>query len=148
MRTSIDDNELTRSNHSEGDTKKGLTVYFDGSCPLCSAEVNYYSSGAGGKKLNLVDVSYAEAELGADLTQEDAMLRFHVRHENGRLVSGARAFVELWRVLPGWKWLACLAQWPGVLVCMESAYRCFLLVRPVISRGAARLGIKAVNPRQ
>jgi predicted DCC family thiol-disulfide oxidoreductase YuxK len=73
------------------------------------------------------------------------MSRFHVRKQDGELLSGARAFVEVWRALPGWSWASRLANIPGVLHVMEVAYRISLVVRPVISKLAGRLGFQAAN---
>jgi hypothetical protein len=50
------------------------------------------------------------------------------------LISGARGFVEVWRQLPGWRWLALPASIPGVPMVMEWAYLGFLRVRPGLQR--------------
>lgn len=123
------------------------TVYYDGSCPLCTAEINHYASRIGATKLQLVDVSAEGADLKPDLTAEDAMSRFHVRKPDGELVSGAKAFVEVWRVVPGWTWASRMANIPGALPVMEASYRGFLVVRPAVSWLARRLGIQAANPQ-
>ena len=49
-----------------------------------------------------------------DLSRQQALARFHVRRADGRLVSGAAAFVSLWQQLPRWRWAARLAGLPGV----------------------------------
>ncbi len=123
------------------------SIYYDGSCPLCTAEINHYASRIGRSKLQLVDVSMEGADLKSDLGVEDAMSRFHVRKPDGELLSGAKAFVEVWRLAPGWTWAACLASIPGVLPIMEFSYRGFLLVRPAISALATVLGVQAANPQ-
>lgn len=123
------------------------SIYFDGSCPLCSVEVNHYASSIGRGKLHLVDVSVDGANLAPGLTAEDAIKRFHVRKPNGELVSGAKAFAEVWRMTPGWIWAARLAAFPGVLSLMEAFYRAFLLVRPAVSVQASALGLQAANPQ-
>ena len=115
------------------------TVYFDGSCPLCSAEIKLYRRQGEGKALRFVDVSNPGASLGHDLDRSRAMRRFHVRKEDGRLVSGAAAFVELWKQLPGWRWAARAAAIPGVMALMEMAYWLFLPVRPNLARLFAAL---------
>ncbi|MDE0969814.1 MAG: DUF393 domain-containing protein [Octadecabacter sp.] len=120
-------------------SKTGLTIYFDGSCALCSAEISYYASRVGGNKLGFVDVSTDEAEIGNDLTSYAAMRRFHVRKSDGLLVSGARAFVEVWDTLPGWRWAARLAKIHGVITVLEVAYRAFLHIRPFISIAVGRI---------
>ena len=62
------------------------------------------------------------------------MARFHVRASDGRVLSGAAAFVEVWTQLPHWRCAARGASVPGVLATLELGYRMFLQVRPFISR--------------
>ncbi|CAL76616.1 conserved hypothetical protein [Bradyrhizobium sp. ORS 278] len=115
------------------------TVYFDGSCPLCQAEIGYYSRTDEAGALCFVDISQAGAETPDGMTQQQAMARFHVRAGDGRLLSGAAAFVEVWRRLPRWRWAARVASLPGALAVLELGYRLFLPVRPLISRGLGRI---------
>ena len=113
-----------------------LTVYFDGGCPVCSREIAMYRKQAGAQSCVWVDAAAcAESALGDGLSRPDALLRFHVRQADGRLVSGMRAFALLWRETPRMAWLGRLASFgpmPGIL---EWAYRLFLRVRP-LWRGA------------
>jgi predicted DCC family thiol-disulfide oxidoreductase YuxK len=127
------------------DETNGPTVYFDGFCPLCSAEINHYASRDGGDQLTFVDVSGRDAALGAGLSSGNAMRRFHVRLPDGTLLSGARAFVAVWASLPGWAWAARFARIPGVTPLLEVTYRAFLPVRPVLSKVAGYLGARAAN---
>lgn len=124
---------------------KGPTVYYDGACPLCTLEIKHYASRKEAAALRFVDVSQEGADLGAGLAQDAALRRFHVRRADGTLLSGARAFVEIWRALPGWSWLAGLARLPGVVPLLELAYRLFLPVRPFLSRLARALGAKPAS---
>ena len=110
------------------------TVYFDGSCPLCRAEIGYYRRQDQAGSLCFVDVSQSAAATPQGVTRQRAMERFHVRASDGRVVSGAAAFVEVWTLLPQWRWAARVASLPGALVVMEFGYRMFLPVRPFISR--------------
>ena len=132
---------------SKGSETSGPTVYFDGSCPLCTFEIGLYASQTGGDRLKFVDVSQERPDLGLDLSADAAMRRFHVRLSDGRLLSGARAFVAVWNTLPGWRWAGRIAQIPGVTLALEGAYRLFLPVRPALSMLAARLGARAENSR-
>ena len=68
------------------------------------------------------------------LTRQRAMERLHVRASDGRVLSGAAAFVEVWARLPKWRALARSASLPAALAILEWGYRGFLRVRPVISR--------------
>lgn len=122
--------------------ENGPTIYFDGSRALCSVEIDHYASRVGGDKLGFVDVSRNGARLGADLTSDAAMRRFYVRRQDGSLVSGARAFVEVWDRLPGWQWAARLARIRGVLPMLEVGYQAFLPIRPFISKAVGRFSAR------
>lgn len=124
------------------------TVYFDGSCPLCRAEIGYYCRKDQAGSLCFVDVSESAALTLEGITQQRAMERFHVRASDGRVLSGAAAFVEVWTRLPKWRWAARAASLPGVLAVLELGYRMFLPVRPFISRLFGRvLPFRAINDR-
>lgn len=117
-------------------TDATLTVYHDGACPLCAAEIALYRRARGSDSLIFVDAAGATSGqvLGADLPRDVAMARFHVRDAEGQLLSGAAAFAALWRVLPGWRWLGRVVGARPVLPVAEAAYRTFLPLRPYIAR--------------
>jgi predicted DCC family thiol-disulfide oxidoreductase YuxK len=123
----------------DGAPESGLTVYYDGGCPLCSAEVGYYTSRVGGEKLRLVDVSDDGANLGSNLSRGAAKKRFQARRSDGKLISGAAAFVAVWDELPGWRRIARNARTPGMQSLLELAYQMFLKVRPMISAAYVRI---------
>lgn len=109
------------------------TVFFDGSCPLCRAEIGYYRRKDQAGALCFVDVSEAGAVTPEGITQHRAMERLHVCARDGRVLSGAAAFVEVWTRLPKWSWAARAASLPGALAALELGYQMFLPVRPFIS---------------
>lgn len=115
------------------------TIYFDGSCPLCRAEISHYRRTDAAGALCFVDVAEEGATTPEGLSRERAMARFHVRASDGRVLSGAAAFVEVWRRLPRWRWAARAASLPGALAALELGYRLFLPVRPFLSRVLRRL---------
>lgn len=108
------------------------TVFYDGGCPLCRAEIDLYRETPGAETLAFVDLSEPGATLPDGLNRADALARFHVRAEDGHLVSGAGAFAELWSHLPRWRGLARIARWPLVKTLLELTYRAFLKLRPGI----------------
>jgi predicted DCC family thiol-disulfide oxidoreductase YuxK len=116
------------------------TLYFDGACPVCAREVAMYRRQPGAEAVCWVDVTQCPAEtLGTDLSREDALARLHWRLPDGRLLSGAAAFVGLWQALPRWAWLGRLAGTRPGLWLLEAAYRVFLALRPAWRRpGAVR----------
>jgi demethoxyubiquinone hydroxylase (CLK1/Coq7/Cat5 family) len=116
----------------------GLTVLYDGSCPLCRREISVYRGAQASQPLSFSDVSNPALVPPAGTRVEALMARFHVQHADGRLESGARAFIALWALLPGWRWLARLGRLPGMTPLMEWAYRGFLRVRPAFQALARR----------
>ncbi len=115
-------------------TEPHLTIYHDGSCPLCRKEIAHYRRQSGAERLAFVDVSAPDCEPGANLERQAALSRFHVRLPDGTLRSGAAGFAAVWRQLPAWRWPARVASVPGVLQLLELGYRLFLPLRPRIAR--------------
>jgi 3-demethoxyubiquinol 3-hydroxylase len=111
----------------------GLTVMFDGACPLCRKEIAVYRSLTPLTPVKWLDVSDPHLNLTQD-ERSRYMARFHVRQKDGALLSGAAAFVSLWLSMPGWHWLGRLGKLPGVTPVLEQLYRGFLRVRPSMQR--------------
>ena len=116
-----------------------LTVLYDASCPLCRREIGVYRGLQPNAPVCFADVSDTTLPLPSGTTREQLMARFHVRGSDGRLLSGARAFLALWAALPGWRWLALAGSLPGAAWAMEHLYRFFLRWRPALQRWASRL---------
>jgi len=80
------------------------TVYYDGASPLCRREIAFYRRRAGDTSICWVDVAVKEdTDLGPHLEVAQAISRFHVRVDDGRLRSGAAGFTALWSTLPGFQ---------------------------------------------
>ncbi|MDB5543336.1 MAG: hypothetical protein JWO64_485 [Hyphomicrobiales bacterium] len=118
------------------------TIYFDGACPLCAVEIAHYQRQVGANQLCFLDISRDGADPGEGLTREAALARFHVRAQDGALLSGAAAFVSVWQDLPKWRWAARIARLPGVLPLLELGYRAFLPLRPALAAFVRRRGRK------
>lgn len=116
-----------------------LTVLYDGACPLCKREIGVYRTLRSDTPVCFADVSDASVSLPSGTTRQQLLARFHVQRESGELLSGAQAFLALWSVMPGWRWLALAGRVPGVAWLLELTYRLFLRVRPRLQRWAVRL---------
>lgn len=118
-----------------------LTVLYDGACPLCRREIAVYRDLQAlqpGSPVCFADISNVAVPLPVGTTREQLLARFHVQGPDGQLLSGAQAFLSLWAVLPGWRWLALAGRLPGATWVMERMYRLFLRWRPMLQRWAAR----------
>ncbi len=109
------------------------TVLYDGGCPVCSREIAVYQhlSAQASDAPRFVDVTRAAPDAIAGLTREEALARFHVITGDGKLVSGAAAFIALWQATPRFKLLGRIAAIPPLPWLLEGAYRGFLKVRPL-----------------
>lgn len=120
-----------KPDHHPFSTEK-VTVFFDGSCPLCTAEIDFYQRADTQGALKLVDVSCESFSGDNRLSQKQAMARLHVRLADGKQISGAGGFFEMWRAIPSWRWLAGISRIPGAMTVMEGLYLVFLQIRPLI----------------
>ncbi|MEM7632961.1 MAG: DUF393 domain-containing protein [Pseudomonadota bacterium] len=121
------------------DKTSSTTIYYDGSCPVCAAEIRHYRDQDAEQALEFVDVAGTDVPLPPDLDREQAMARFHVMSSDGQLIDGARAFVAVWASLPKWRWAARVAALPGAMRVLDMAYSASLWFRPAISRLFGRI---------
>nr|WP_315486753.1 DUF393 domain-containing protein [uncultured Undibacterium sp.] len=123
---------LSTSTSASASTAKVCTIYFDGACPLCSKEIATYQTWRGANRIEWIDASRcSELALGAELERTQALVKLHARDENGMLVSGAAAFVMMWRQLPALKWITPCFGHASVIHALDYLYEGFLKIRPL-----------------
>ncbi|EKV29190.1 hypothetical protein C882_0497 [Caenispirillum salinarum AK4] len=120
-----------------------LTVFYDGGCPLCRREIATYRAlkPQGVRWINVADARPAAGGgtgSACPLDRAALLARFHVQRPDGRMVSGARAFILLWHRVPRFRWLGRVAGTPPLPALLEGGYRLFLRLRPWIVRRAVR----------
>lgn len=85
------------------------TLYYDGACPLCSAEVARLERLAGGQ-LALKDIHRLDAgEVAID--RETLLGRLHLETADGRWLTGMDANIRAWQHTP-WRGLWRMLDWP------------------------------------
>lgn len=126
------------SPHAEGHSS-AITVFYDGACPLCAAEIGYYRRRRGADRVGWVDVSACPSEnVAPGLTRDQALKRFHIQDADGRLISGGQAFAVLWTALPGYSWIGKLFRLKPLGWAIDHAYDGFLKWRPRLQAVARR----------
>ncbi len=116
-------------------TDPGLTVLYDGACPLCTREIAWYQRRQATETIAWVDLTRCDdASLPDGVGRAQALVRFHVIDASGQAQTGAAAFTRLWACYPRLRGMARLAQRPGVAKWLEWGYRVFLPLRPGIAR--------------
>ena len=75
---------------------KGKTVVlFDGSCPLCTPEIQLYRNNVFSDKLCFIDISDQNVVLSSRINRTVALSRFHVVSPDGQVLSGVSGFIEV-----------------------------------------------------
>ncbi len=111
---------------SQASRRQHPVVLYDGGCPMCGREIAHYRRLRGAERLRWVDIAATpDLETHFGITRVAAMARFHVRDPAGRWQTGAPAFVELWRHLPGYRQLARALSALGLLPVMDKIYARF-----------------------
>jgi len=89
--------------HSRADPalRYPLTVYYDASCPLCTAELETLKARDEDGLLHLVDCSKGVVAF-EDVTQEQMMARIHARDATGRWLRGMDVFAAVYRAAGLW----------------------------------------------
>ena len=108
-----------------------LVVFFDGACPLCHREIALMRRLDRRQAIRFVDV--ADPSTTCPVDRAELLARFHAV-ENGKLLSGARAFAAMWRAIPVLRPIGVVADLPWMSPLFETAYRGFLRVRPRLQR--------------
>lgn len=115
-----------------------LTIWFDGSCPLCTREITLMKRLDRRGAIEFIDVA-GSAVSDCPLDRAELLARFHAR-ENGVVLSGAGAFAAMWRAIPLLRPLGLAARNKLVLTLLERCYVAFLRIRPRLQRLARSSG--------
>ena len=111
-----------------------LTLYYDGQCPLCQAEIHFLQSRNSERKLGFVDVTESNFETDAHhISCEAAMAQIHGRLANGQVMVGVPVFARAYQLvqLPVLAWV--LSR-PWLQPLLTPAYGLFARHRPTLSK--------------
>jgi len=114
-----------------------LTVFYDGSCIVCSREIDHYRQQAHGGKLRFVDISAPDFEPARHgRSSREFMAQMHVRDARGRYFLGVDSFPAIWEALPGagYHWLAKWIRLPGIHLLATLGYKLFARLRVFLPR--------------
>ena len=112
-----------------------ISVWYDGTCPLCVREIALMDRLDKNNAIEFIDLTLPQTTCPRDRSL--MLARFHAL-ENGQLLSGAAAFAAMWRAIPVLRPLGLIARVPLILTILEHGYRLFLRFRPRLQRLAAR----------
>lgn len=115
-----------------------VTIFYDGQCPLCLAEMKHLKALDDQNLLDLQDLHQtAFAEKFPQVDPEKAMTVLHGRYQ-GRDIYGLDVTYQAWRAVGKGTWVAIL-RWPLVRSLADLVYLFFAKHRHRLSRFAERL---------
>jgi predicted DCC family thiol-disulfide oxidoreductase YuxK len=98
-----------------------VKVYFNNSCNICRAEINLY------KKQNIENIEWVDitdnksAEIETQKNNKTLLRRLHVK-EGNNIISGAEAFLLVWKKIPKYKFLYNFFKLPIIFSLFELIY--------------------------
>jgi len=98
-----------------------VKVYFNNSCNICKAEINLY------KKQDVHDIEWVDitnnknAELETKKNDKTLLRRLHVE-DKGKIISGAEAFLLVWKKIPKYKFLYTFFKMPVIFTIFSYLY--------------------------
>ena len=111
-----------------------LTLFYDGACPLCQAEILFLSGRNQADLLGFVDInSTAYDPLKVGVSCEEALAAMYGQYADGTLIHGVTVFPEAYRRadLPTLAWIFSRKSMQPIL---KIGYRFFANNRHAISR--------------
>ena len=115
-------------------TPTELTLYYDGQCPLCQAEMMYLQTRNAAGQLAFVDVTQTSfAAEDHHISCDAAMAQIHGRLANGEVLVGVPVFAKAYALanLPVLAWLLS-RRW--LLPVLQPSYVLFAKHRQAISK--------------
>ena len=98
-----------------------MKVYYNESCNICRAEINLY------KKQNIDEIQWVDithnhlAEQETSKDDKTLLRRLHVM-EDGKIFSGAKAFLLVWKKMPKYKFLYYFFRLPIIFSLFSFGY--------------------------
>ena len=102
------------------------TLFYDGACPICSAEIDKLARLSRGR-IDLVDIHSMESD-DCEVSPEQLLSRLHLKTAEGRWITGLSANVRAWRHTP-FRHLWRLLEWPLVKPISHYCYELWLRKR-------------------
>jgi predicted DCC family thiol-disulfide oxidoreductase YuxK len=124
-----------------------LTLFYDGACPLCRAEILYLSSRNHRNLLHFVDVHSEQFDVNkAGISCDQALAAMYGQYADGTLIHGAAVFPEAYR-RANLLFLAWLFSRKSLQPLLRFSYQVFAKHRHAISRMLGPSALRLVQKR-
>ena len=98
-----------------------MKVYYNNSCKICRAEINLY------KKENIDEINWVDitnnqaAKIETNKDYKELLRRLHVE-KDGKIFSGSKAFLLVWKNIPKYKILYSIVSLPIIFQIFSISY--------------------------
>lgn len=111
-----------------------ITIFHDGSCPLCRLDIENLRSRDDKGRLRFIDIAAPDFEpTPYGLTLEEFAAQIRGQLPDGTMLTGMEVFRRAYRAV-GLSWLVAPANWGPLKAPADALYRLFARHRPSISR--------------
>ena len=98
-----------------------MEVYFNNSCRICKAEIDLYKKEKV-KQINWIDITdNHSARSDTNKNYKELLRRLHVK-KDGKIFSGADAFLLVWKNIPKYKFLYIFFRLPVIFQIFSIGY--------------------------
>ena len=98
-----------------------MRVYFNNSCKICKTEIDLYKR-ENIKDINWVDISDNQnAQIETNKSDKQLLRRLHVK-KDGKVFSGAEAFLLVWKNIPKYRFLYLIFKLPVIFQIFSFCY--------------------------
>lgn len=112
-----------------------ITVYYDGLCRVCSAEINHYKKMKGAASILFKDITSSDFNAAVEnLDPQKIHRELHARDSQGNIVTGVDTFILIWSHLDRLHRLSRLAKKTWFNNFLKLNYAAFVKVRPYLPR--------------
>jgi predicted DCC family thiol-disulfide oxidoreductase YuxK len=118
-----------------------ITVFYDGSCSVCSAEIEHYRRKDHEGRLVLVDISAADFKPDRfNIDLQAFMYELHVIDRKGNVYKGIEAFWAIWQAFPAstlYGMMGTLITLPVINPLARLCYKGFAGIRTYLPKASA-----------
>ena len=115
--------------------KNNLKLYYDGQCMICSREIKHYKKQKGAENIEFIDIcalNFNPESQGLDSKKIHKVI--HAKKSDGTILTRVDVFIEVWKLLPKFNFLAKIASIPFIKFFLEIGYTLFTILRKILPK--------------
>ncbi|MDP3792161.1 MAG: DCC1-like thiol-disulfide oxidoreductase family protein [bacterium] len=113
------------------------TIYYDGSCPMCTVIIGKVDDSLQKGKFNPKDIT--KESLPQNLTKSEVEKEIHLIDSDGKVYKNAEAILKILEEYPRWKFLAKIGRLPVIKQLLPLGYKFIAVNRHFIFGPASRI---------